>query len=82
MRARLQINKELVRQHVPPALAEKVYDRVSPLLEQYHHDQAFRAGMLKGLEKGQFDLKSLCISCYTQGLMDAQQLNPKEVPNG
>lgn len=68
---------KLERKLIPNEMAEIAYGRVSPLLEKYHREKAIVASSLKSTLVNEFDLKELCISCYTQGLSDGNQL-PKQ----
>lgn len=59
---------------VPKESADLCYTRIIDFLEKYHSDALRESKFPNANFKNTFNLKSLCLSCYAQGLLDAQQL--------
>lgn len=60
---------------LPKEMAEGIYPRVSLFLEEYHRQQKIASSMFDMPLHKSFDLKSMALSCYTQGLLDAIELS-------
>ena len=58
---------------IPPDMARVLYERVSPYLQKYHQEQANWSRMLHAKGPPLFGLKELMLSCYAQGLTDANE---------
>lgn len=68
-------NEKLKEVQIPKKLAEVAFEAVKDLLKEYHVQQKFSVNSLQDFPKGgNYDLKWLAISCYTQGLSDAKQV--------
>lgn len=65
---------------IPREQGRFIMDRLLPLIEKHLSDIGFQSRMIgkDGYnELKVFDLNALCLSCYTQGLIDCKQVLKK-----
>lgn len=71
-------DKTLKEIEIPKDLAEFLFCKVHPLLKEYHLQQQISTNTIYEYPtKKKYDLKWLVISCYLQGMSDAQQVLTK-----
>ena len=65
---------ETIKFKIPKKDAKKIHERIFPFLELYNKEQIIQTRFFEIKPKNEFDLLSLCYSCYTQGLKDASDV--------
>lgn len=67
-------NQNLIEIEMPKYLAEISYNSIKDFIREYHTQQNLHHILLEPLPvKCKYDLKWLAVSCYLQGMADAQQ---------
>lgn len=58
---------------IPKDKAKLMHERILPFLDLFNDEQRIQTRFFKKPPRNEFDLLSLCYSCYSQGLRDAAE---------
>ena len=58
---------------IPRDKARLMHERILPFLDLYNDEQRIQTRYYENHPRNEFDLLSLCYSCYSQGLRDAAE---------
>ncbi len=66
---------KLIEQEIPISLVENIWPRIQCYLENYHNSNLIESRVFNWPNNKPVTLKQLCISCYTQGLIDRGEID-------